>query len=593
VIMSRNLLNQRLSLIVLTSLFVCSCGQRPADLILTNASVYTMEEAQPWAAAVVITGNTITAVLDSDEDYAAYEGAETRVIDMAGAFIMPGFIDSHTHFDGYSSMLNDADLMAVTEDNGLIQEMKRVAAILPEGEWITRGSWDGHRLWEADWRERERLKVNRWNPHRGTIDSVTQHHPVFVNSWDRELYLANTLALRAAGLENTSIPGMQRRHDGSPTGLIREGSPAIDSIRAVIAPKSDERRLNELRAGLRELARQGITEIHDITDEPYPQYYATLQENGELTARIWMRLDLSRSAEIAQAGIEMNTHPVTGLRDRYLRYGAYKGYMDGLMGSHGALLYEPYTDDPSTSGHYRRQSSDDPDLRAPNLDKIHQMMRTGIEDGFVINTHAIGDLGISLVLDQYEQLANEFGHEAVARSRVIHAQTMRDEHYERFASLGTIAEVNPSMLEDDMRWIVRRLGPEREKLSHSFKSFIDHGVVTVGGSDIPGAQGATFKNHPKSIFNALVNRTRNDGTPEGGWLPEQRITMHDAIKMYTLDAAYSVFDEDVRGSIKVGKLADLTVTDLNLIEINPTDVLGMNVVMTVVDGRVVYEQENQ
>jgi len=306
-----------------------------------------------------------------------------------------------------------------------------------------------------------------------------------------------------------------------------------------------------------------------------------------------MRLDLSRSSEIAQAGIEMNTHPVTGLRDRYLRYGAYKGYMDGLMGSHGALLYEPYTDDPSTSGHYRRHSSDDPALIEPNLDKIHQMMRVGIEDGFVINTHAIGDLGISLVLDQYEQLAGEFGHEAVTRSRVIHAQTMRDEHYERFASLGTIAEVNPSMLEDDMRWIVRRLGPEREKLSHSFKSFIDNGVVTVGGSDIPGAQGATFKNHPKSIFNALVNRTRNDGTPEGGWLPEQRITMHDAIKMYTLDAAYSVFDEDVRGSIKVGKLADLTVTDLNLIEINPTDVLGMNVVMTVVDGRVVYEQENQ
>ena len=183
------------------------------------------------------------------------------------------------------------------------------------------------------------------------------------------------------------------------------------------------------------MARQGITEIHDITEDPYPQYYATLQENGELTARIWMRLDLSRSSEIAQS--------------------------------------------------------------------------------------------------------------------------------------------------------------ERERLSHSFKTFLDNGVVTVGGSDIPGAQGATFKNHPRAIFNALVNRTRNDGTPEGGWLPEERITTHNAIKMYTLDAAYSVFDEDVRGSIKVGKLADLTVTDLNLIEIDPTDVLKMNVVMTVVDGRVVFEQENQ
>jgi len=141
-----------------------------------------------------------------------------------------------------------------------------------------------------------------------------------------------------------------------------------------------------------------------------------------------------------------------------------------------------------------------------------------------------------------------------------------------------------------MRWIVRRLGPERERLSHNFKSFIDNDVVTVGGSDIPGAQGATFKNHPKNIFNALVNRTRNDGTPQGGWLPEQKISMHDAIKMYTIDAAYSVFDEDVRGSIKVGKLADLTVCDLNLMEIDPTEVLTMEIVMTVVDGRVVYER---
>ena len=549
-----------------------------------------MEENQPWASTVVITDNVITAVLGEGEDTSPHEGTDTRVVDMDGAFIMPGFIDSHTHFDGYGSILNDADLMAVSEDNGLIAELKRVTAILPEGEWITRGSWDGHRLWEADWRERERLKIGRWEPHRSTIDSITPNHPVFVNSWDRELYLANTLALRAAGLENTILPGMQRRHDGSPTGLIRGDSPAIDSIRAVIAPKSDERRLNELRAGLRELARQGITEIHDITDEPYPQYYATLHENGELTARVWMRLDLSRSSEIAEADIEMNTHPVTGERDRYLRYGAYKGYMDGLMGSHGALLYEPYTDDPSTSGHYRRHTSDDPNLIEPNLDKIHQMMRVAVEDGYIINTHAIGDLGISLVLDQYQQLANEYGLDAISRSRVIHAQTMRDEHFQRFASLETIAEVNPSMLEDDMRWIIRRLGPERERLSHNFKSFIDQGVVTVGGSDIPGAQGATFKNHPKNIFNALVNRTRNDGTPEGGWLPEQKISMHDAIKMYTLDAAYSVFDEDVRGSIKVGKLADLTVCDLNLIEIDPTEVLNMDIVMTVVDGRVVYEQ---
>ncbi len=581
--------------IAAVSLPACATApqRQPADLILENAAVYTLEEAQPWASAVVITGNTITAVLESDDETAPFKGAETRVIDMGGAFIMPGFVDSHTHFAGYGSVWNDADLMAVSEDEGLVAELTRVAGILPAGEWITRGAWDGHRLWQADWRERERLKENRWRPHRSTIDPVTPDHPVFVNSWDRELFLANTAALRAAGLEDASLPGMELDADGSPTGLVLADSPALDRLREAVTPKSEERILNEMRAGLRELARRGITEIHDITGEPYPRRYATLQANGELTSRVWMRLDLSRSAEIQAAGIEMNTHPLTGERDRYLRYGAYKGYMDGLMGSHGALLFEPYADNPETSGHYRTQSSDDPELMEPNLDKILGMMRTAFEDGFVVNTHAIGDRGISLTLDLYERLAEELGRDAVARSRVIHAQTVIEENYRRFAELDVIAEVNPTSLEDDMRWIVRRLGPEREKLSHPYKSFLDHGVRIIGGSDIPGAQGATFKCHPGFVIHAAVNRTGSDGTPEGGWLPEQRISVHDAIKMHTLDAAYATFDEDVRGSIKAGKLADLTVSDLNLMEVAPTEILDMEIVMTVVDGRIVYERENE
>jgi len=580
-------------LVLLLGFSVLACSatvENPADLILKNAAVYTLEADQPWASAVVITGNTVTAVLESDDETAAFEGPNTRVVDLGGAFIMPGFVDSHTHFDGYGPVWNDADLMAVSEDEGLVAELTRVAAILPDGEWITGGAWDGHRLWEADWRERERLKENRWRPERQTIDPITPNHPVFVSSWDRELYLANTVALRAASLEEASLEGMEIGDDGKPTGLIVGGSPAIAEIRGVMTPKSEERILNEMRAGLRELAKRGITEIHDITDEPFPQRYATLQENGELTARVWMRLDLSRSAEIRDAGIDMGTHPVTGERDRFLRDGAYKGYMDGLMGSHGALLFEPYADDPNTSGHYRTQSSDDPDLREPNLAKIFGMMRIAYEDGFVVNTHAIGDKGISLVLDNYEELASEIGNEAIARSRVIHAQTMREENYRRFADLGIIAEVNPTSLEDDMRWVIRRLGPEREKLSHPYKSFLDHGVVIVGGSDIPGAQGATFKAHPKYVIHAAVNRTRPDGTPDGGWLPEQRISVHEAIKMHTLDAVYAAFDEDVRGTIVPGKLADLTISDLNLIEIDPADILDMEIVMTVVDGRIVYER---
>lgn len=578
--------------VISISIFFTACTSQkkaPADLILTNAEIYTLDEEQPWAQTVVITGNIITAVLDEKSDYESYIGENTRVIDLEGKFVVPGFIDAHTHFDGFGKLQNDPDLMPVSDDEGLIKEIKRVVDILPEGEWITGGAWDGHRLWNADWREREALKENRWEPDRVTIDDITRNNPCFLSSWDRELYLANTAALKAAGLENAKLKGMKLK-DGKPTGLIYAGSPAIDIIRKEIAPKSEERILNEMRAGLKKLAEQGIVEIHDITDRGTPEHYAKLHANGELTCRVWMRLDLSRSPEIKSRGIKMNTHPVTGERDYFLRYGAFKGYMDGLMGSHGALLFEPYTDDPDTYGHYRDHSSDDPPgYKIPNLEKMYNLLKAGAEAGFVTNTHAIGDKGISLTLDLFERLGQEFGAEAVARSRVIHAQTMVEENFQRFKNLNVIAEVNPSNVEDDMRWIIRRLGPEREKLSHPFKKFLENDVVIIGGSDIPGAQGATFKCHPSAMINAVVNRTKNDSTPEGGWLPEFKLTVHEAIKMHTLDAAYAVFDEDVRGSIQVGKFADIVVCDRNLMKIDPKDILNMNIAMTIVDGQIVFQ----
>ena len=576
------------------TLIYCQPQQKPADLVLKNGEIYTMESEQPWAKAVAITGNEITAVLDDNELVEGFVGPETKVVDLQGKFVMPGYIDGHTHFDGFGAMQNDADLLAVSEDTALLKELERLVSILPDGEWITGGKWDAHRLWKADWREREELKKNRWHPQRKTVDPVTPNHPCFLSSWDRDLYFANSLALQAAGLENAKLSGMKVGDDGRPTGLIFAGSPAIEKIEAVIQPKSEERVLNEMRAGLARLAEQGIVEIHDITDEGYPELYSKLQASGELTCRVWMRLDLSRSPEMKNKGLTMGTHPVTGQEDPFLRYGAFKGYMDGLMGSHGALLREPYADNPETSGHYRDQSSDDPPGYAkPNLEKIYQLMRTGVEAGYTIDTHAIGDKGIDLVLDAYERLAEETGRDKVARSRIIHAQTVHDEMFPRFKALDVVAEVTPSNVQDDMRWIVRRLGPEREKLSHRYGSFLKNGVVMNGGSDIPGAQGATFVSHPRSMIHAVVNRTQDDGTPEGGWYPDEKLTMHEAIKMYTLDAAYAVFAEDVRGSIKVGKLADFTVSDINLMKIDPADVLKMNIEMTIVDGKIVFERNSE
>lgn len=576
---------------IISCMLLISCATAPkSDLILTNADIYTLEEAQPWASTIVITGNKITAVLEKDADFASYVGDNTKIIDMDGKFIMPGFIDGHTHFDQFSAMEIDADLWAVSDDSGLEKEFERLVAILPEGEWITGGKWDAHRLWNAHWKDRERLKKNRWLPHRKNYDVLTAKHPVFVNSWDREVYFANALALDAAGVLDNPVDGM-KLEDGSPTGIIYAGTVAVEKVKAAIKPKSEERILNEMRAGFKVLASKGITEFHDITSKSYPAYFAKLHEADQLTARVWMRLDLSRSPEIAEKGIKMGTHPATKKKDDYLRYGAFKGYMDGLMGSHGALLRDPYFDKPETHGHYRDHSSDDaPGYAKPNLDKIYRLMKTGLEAGYIIDTHAIGDKGIDLVLDAYGKLAEELGSDVLARSRVIHAQTMHDDMFPKFKKLNLVAEVTPSNVQDDMRWIHRRLGHERVPLSHRYGTFVKHGVVMNGGSDIPGAQGATFECHPRAMIHAVVNRAQDDMTPAGGWLPQEKISVHDAIKMYTLDSAWAVFDDDIRGSIKPGKLADLTICDLNLIKIDPSEIVNMEIEMTVVDGKIVYNR---
>jgi len=577
--------------VLIFSLF--SCGQQgaavEADIVLKNGAVYTMEESKPWAKAIAITGSTITAVLDSDSDAAAYIGSSTRVIDLQGKFVVPGFIDAHTHLGGFGAQQNDINLMPVTDNEGLRKELARIVGILGDGEWITGGRWEGHKIWEADWREREDLKKNRWEPDRWTIDDISENNPCLLSSYDRELYLANSAALKAAELENAKLDGMKLDPRGRPTGLIYAGSPAVEKIREVIKPKSEERILDELRAGLRVMAERGITEVHDISSEKQMQRYAILHQNGELSARIWGRLHIQGCQSIKDRNIEMNTHPVTGEQDDYLRYGGYKGYYDGLMGSHNALLSEPYSDKPGRYGRYRNDTSDDPELVKKNPDKFFNFLKIAFDDGYAVDTHAIGDRGISELLDDYERLAKETGRE-LNRFRVIHAMTVHPADFDRFAAMKLIAEVNPSQMEDDIRWVIDRLGPEREKLVYPFKTFVDRGIMMTVGSDIPGAAGAAFSNHPALAINAMVHRTKADGTPAGGWIPEQKISVHEALQAFTINGAYSVFDEDIRGSIKAGKLADIAICSANIIE-NPDEILKMEIDITIVDGNIVFERE--
>jgi predicted amidohydrolase YtcJ len=572
---------------------VTSCGpeyvsDNPADLILMNGEIYTMEEDHPWASAVVVTGNKITAVLDDDAEVDAYRGPDTEVIDLEGKFVVPGFIDGHVHFNGAGGLINDANLMAIADNPGLIQEMARLVALLDGGEWITGGLWGAYEEWSLGAEGADEKRDSRWEPDRWVVDDLTADHPCLLNSFDSELYLANTAALQAAGLEEAPVEGMKLNDEGIPTGLIYRGSPALGRIRSVQKPKSHERLLNESRAALKALREAGIVEIHDIAQPDQTARFVELQENGELSARVWLRPDLSHGADLGERGLTMGLHPTTKVPDPFLRYGALKGYIDGIMGTHGALFFEPYDDQPDNYGHYRRHTSNDSLMLEGDMEKMYTLIKVGDDAGFVSNVHAIGTRGVALMLDTYERARNE-GIDLTG-FRVIHAQVIRPEDFPRFQELGVIAEVNPYHISDDMRWMEERIGHERSKGAYAFQSLLDNGAMLSFGSDWPGTSAAEYHMHPKYLIHAAVNRTTLNHTPEGGWFPEQKISVHEALKAYTINNAFAAFEGGIRGSLKAGKLADITVCDLNLLEIDPKDILNMNVEMTIVDGEIVFRR---
>lgn len=578
-------------LILPVLLLMVSCGvdaEDRADLILLNGQVYTMEEDQPWASAVVIKGNTITAVLDSDAEAAAYRGRGTQVIDLDGKFVVPGFIDGHVHFNNAGALINDANLMSVANDEGLVQEMERLVGILDDGEWITGGLWGAYEQWALGADAAEERREERWTPNRWLIDDITANHPCLLNSFDRALYLANTAALKAAGLEDSPVEGMELDDEGRPTGLIHRGSPALRQIQRVRSPKSHERLLDENRAALQALREAGIVEIHDIERPDQTARLVELQENGELTVRVWLRPDLSRGAELGEQGFSMGLHPETRQPDPFLRYGALKGYIDGIMGTHGALFFEPYDDQPDNYGHYRPHTSDDPRLQEGNMEKMYDLIMDGLDAGFVPNVHAIGDKGVALMLDLYERLKDE-GVD-LDGFRVIHAQVVRPEDFPRFKELGVIAEVNPYHISDDMRWMEERIGRERSRGAYAFRSLLDNGTMLSFGSDWPGTSAAQYHMHPRYLIHAAVNRTTLNHTPEGGWFPEEKITVHEALEAFTINNAIAALEGDIRGSLKAGKVADIAVLDQNLLEIDPRDILKTEVEMTIVDGEIVFQR---
>lgn len=580
--------------IALLIVFFCfGCSKKaiiPADLVLLDGEIFTADADNPSAKALAISGNMIAAILSDEREVDKYIGDETRVIDLAGKFVTPGIIDGHVHFNRAGSLIVDANLMTVSDETGLREEIGRVAELLEKEEWITGGLWGAYEQWSlGDAGEGISEVKTAWRPDRSMIDDLTPDNPCLLCRFDYKEWLANTAALKAAGMEHAKIEGMELASDGRPTGIVFGGSPALKQIRQSVKPKSPKRMLDENRAALKALREAGIVEIHDIATPEQTERFIELQEKGELTCRVWLRPDLSGGEELKEQGFTIGLHPKSKQKDTWLRYGALKGYIDGIMGTHGALFYEPYDDQPDNYGHWRRHTSDDPELKFGNMEKMYNLIKVGLEGGFVPNVHAIGTRGVAEMLDLYERLKNE-GID-LKGFRVIHAQVIRPHDFPRFKALNVIAEVNPYHISDDMRWMEERIGYERCKGAYAFKSLLDNGAILSFGSDWPGTSAALYHMHPKYLIYAAVSRKTLGGTPENGWFPEQCISVEDALRAYTINNAYATFEGNIRGSLEEGKLADITVFDRNLLQIPEAEILRAEVTHTIIDGKIIFEKD--
>ncbi len=589
---------------------LAACAQEPenpADLVLVNGNVYTVDETRPRAEAIAIRGDRIVAV-GSNGEARALVGGDTRVIDLGGAFVTPGFNDGHVHVESTGQLLVGVNLLDVHEPEAFRERIAGAAGRLPAGSWITRGDWGAYEQWSAgssgrEGRADDPAPEGPFTPHRDLIDPVTPEHPVLVNRFDRSMFLANSKALELAGIAaSTRAPAggtIARGPDGRLTGILT--GTAVDLVRRAITPKSFEQRLTEVRAVLQEAREGGVTTIQDITSAEQLQAYQALKDRGELTARINIRPSLDNVTHTGGLGIGR------GFGDDWLRFIGYKAWVDGIMGGSSAMFYEAYDHDPGNFGIVRqimlpegveglalalRRDQSYTEFPEGNLQRL---IEEAIPTRLPPHVHAIGDKAVKILLDIYETVLSEHDMiDADHRWRMIHAQVVEEADFHRFGELNLVAEVNPYHISDDMRWMEERIGSERSRGAYAFRDLKDAGAVLVFGSDSPGTNAARYYLSPVYGLYAAVSRQTLTGEPPDGWFPEQRLTIEEAIEAYTRNPAWASFEEDLKGTLAPGKLADIAVFDTDLVEAGreaPRRLLEADVLYTIVGGEIVYERD--
>ena len=538
-----------------------------ADLIITNARVYTVDKQQPRAEAVAVLGERIAAV-GSASAIDAWRGPGTRVIDAGGRLVLPGFDDAHVHFLDSGLGLASVQLKDAGSPQEFAARIAQYAAKQPKGRWILGGTWD----------------EQRWNPPqlptREMIDKVTPDNPVAVGRYDGHMYLANSRALKLAHItaETPDPPGGEIGRDahGNPTGILKDAAKSL--VEAVIPPLSHEQRLEAVRSALKLARSVGVTSVQEMANSNEDlsrnlEAYKELQEKGELTTRIYVAPLIDDWQSYARVGMRH------AFGSSLLRTGAMKAFADGSLGSTTAYFFQPYTDDPKTRGLLT-------DEMQP-LSKMRARLIGADKAGLQLCVHAIGDEAISLVLDLFQNVAKANG-EKDRRWRIEHAQHMAPKDFERFARLGVIASVQPYHAIDDGRWAERRIGPERIKTTYAFRTFLDHGVKLALGTDWDVAP-----LNPLLTIYAAVTRATLDGKNPNGWLPEQKLSVAEAVQAYTMGSAYAEFQENEKGSIIPSKLADMVILSDDIFAIDPKLIRNVQVETTIMGGKVVWQRSAQ
>ena len=545
--------------LMLASTVAAGAADPRADLVLTGGTVVTLDPARPRATALAVRGGRIVRVGD-DADVRALAGPRTQTIDLAGRTVLPGLADAHVHTEGVGAALETLSLVGAASLDEAVERVRRAAAALPPGEWLLGRGWD-----QNDWPDKR-------FPTAAALDAVSAGHPVYLTRVDGHAGWANSKAMELAGITASTVDPtggrILRGEGGAPSGVFVDRAQGLVTSKVPAAPR--EVRKRRLLRGLRAAAEAGLTSVHDagVGLDTVALYKELLAEDA-LPVRVYVMIAMDEF--LARGG---GLRPEIGLGDGRLTVRAIKVVSDGALGSRGALLLAPYADEPGTRG-----------LRTVDPARFREVLRVAVMRGFQVNTHAIGDGANRLVLDAYEQaLAGAPGGGAQRRFRIEHAQVIAPEDVPRFKAIGVIPSVQPTHCTSDMYWATDRLGPERAKGAYLWQTFLRQGVVLAGGSDAPVESIAVLPG-----LYAAVTRQDAKGWPEGGWHPEERVSIEDAIRMFSAGAAWAAFEEKERGTIAPGMRADLTIVTRDVTAVPAADILKTEVALTIVGGRVVYD----